>query len=39
MTGQDALNMLFPTDPQTGELSFEPYVDAGMGSTGAWQSQ
>ncbi|GAB1310446.1 hypothetical protein MFIFM68171_00656 [Madurella fahalii] len=37
----DEINMLFPTDPHTGELSFNTFVDpaARMASAGAWPRQ
>lgn len=32
MISQEALNELFPTDPQTGQLSFDTFLENGMGS-------
>jgi hypothetical protein len=28
---QETIDALFPTDPQTGQLSFSTFVDTGMG--------
>ncbi|KAK4128764.1 hypothetical protein N657DRAFT_676510 [Parathielavia appendiculata] len=32
----DKIHELFPTDPQTGQLSFNPFADSGMGQQGSW---
>lgn len=36
---QNTLSSLFTIDPQTGEFSFNTFVDPGMGASGQWQGQ
>ncbi len=33
---QETINALFPTDPQTGQLGFNTFVDPGMGPPAGW---
>ena len=34
---QNTLSSLFTIDPQTGQFSFNTFVDPGMGASGQWQ--
>jgi hypothetical protein len=36
MDKQETINALFPTDPQTGQLGFNTFVDPGMGPPAGW---